>query len=41
MVVLYLFHEANTCSKSAMDILEITNDDPNENIQRATSGGVL
>ena len=32
MVILYLFKQANTCSKSAMVALEITEDNPDENI---------
>ena len=32
MVILYLFQQTNTCSKSATESLEVTEDNPNENI---------
>ena len=32
MVILYLSQETNTCSKLAMETVEITEDNPNENI---------
>ena len=32
MVILYLSQQANTCSKSAMETLGITEDNPDENI---------
>ena len=32
MVIQYLSQQANTCSKSTVETLEITEDNPNENI---------
>ena len=32
MVIQYLSQQANTCSKSVVETLEITEDNPNENI---------
>ena len=34
MVILYFFQQTNTCPKSATETLEITEDNPNENISK-------
>ena len=41
MVILDLSQETNTCSKLGTETLEITEYNPNENIEKTTTGGVL